>query len=107
MAISKEQAMKDGILGGCPLMEGREKLDFDTIVGKKVTIEDYAKVTTKKGDAYVVTLKEYKKNYAWAGGFLKKMVEAYGEEFIGTKLIVGDMVETSNGNDFRTFDVVD
>ena len=107
MAISKAQAQKDGLLGGCPLMEDREKLDFETILGKKITVEDFAMVKTKKGEAYVITFKEYKKNYAWAGGCLKKYIEAYGEDFIGTKLIVGDMVKTSNGNDFRVFDIAD
>lgn len=107
MAITREQAQKDGVLGGCPLIEDREKLDFDDMIGEIITVQDYALVKTKKDEAYALTFEEYPKNYAWAGGCLKKFIETYGADFIGTKIVVGEKVKTSNNNDYRVFDVAE
>ena len=105
MAITREQALKDGVIGGCPLIDDREKLDFDTIIGETITVEDFAKTKTKDGEAYAIIFEEYPENYAWAGGWLKKMIETYNKEFIGTKLIVGEKVRTNSNKDFRTFEI--
>ena len=80
MAITREQALKDGVIGGCPLIDDREKLDFDTIIGEAITVEDFAKTKTKDGEAYAIIFEEYPDNYAWAGGWLKKMIETYNKE---------------------------
>lgn len=107
MAITKNQALNDGILGGCPLIEGREKLDLDTMIGEVVTIDDFMLVKTKKDDAYALTFKEYPQSYTWAGGFLKSCIEKYGDDFAGTKVVIGEKVRTQSNNDYRTFDIVD
>ena len=107
MAVTKTQALNDGVLGGCPLIEDREKLNFDNMIGEIITVENFAKVQTKKDEAYAITFVEYPTSYAWAGGCLKKFIETYGEDFKGTRLVVGEKVKTSNNNDYRTFDVAD
>ena len=111
MAITRERAQKDGISGGCPLMDGREKLDFDSIIGEVITVEDFAEVEVdkngKKEIAYAMNFTEYPNHYAWAGGCLKKFIEAYHEEFLGTKLTVGEKVKTKSNNDYRVFEVYD
>ena len=61
----------------------------------------------RKETAYVVTFVEHPEGYTWAGGCLKKFIEAYHEEFLGTKLVVGDMVKTKSNNDYRVFEVYD
>lgn len=111
MAITKERAQKDGITGGCPLMDGREKLVLDDMVNEVVTVDAYAEIEVdkngKKETAYVVTFEEHPEGYTWAGGCLKKFIEAYHDEFLGTKLVVGDMVKTKSNNDYRVFEVYD
>lgn len=111
MAITRERAQKDGITGGCPLMDGREKLDFDSIIGEVITVEAFAEVEVdkngKKEVAYAMNFVEYPEHYAWAGGCLKKFIEAYHDEFIGTKLTVGEKVKTKSNNDYRVFEVYD
>ena len=107
MAITREQAIKDGVTGGCPLIDGREKIDFDDIIGDVLTVEAFAKTKTKTDEAYAITFEEYANGYAWAGGWLKKMIEHYAEEFIGTKIVVGEKVKTNSNNDFRTFEIFD
>lgn len=107
MAVTREQAINDGVTGGCPLIDGREKIDFDTIIGEVITVEAFALTKTKDGEAYAMTFNEYANGYAWAGGWLKKMIEHYGEEFIGTKLVVGEKVKTNSNKDFRTFEIFD
>lgn len=107
MAITKERATKDGILGGCPLIGNREKIDFDDLVNDVITVEDFMETKTKDGTAYAITFEELPESYAWCGGFLKACIEKYGEEFKGTKLQVGLKEKTNNGRTFRTFEIID
>lgn len=106
MAITKEQATKDGIMGGCPLIGSKEKMDFDDFVNDTLTVDDFMSTKTKDGEAYAITFVEYPNMYAWAGGFLKACIDKYGEDFKGTKLVVGLKEKTTNGRTFRTFDIV-
>lgn len=106
MAITKEQATKDGMIGGCPLIGDKEKLDFDSIVGQEITVDEFMSTKTKDGDAYVITFAEYPTHYAWAGGFLSSMIAQYGDDFIGTVLKVGEKVKTNNKRDYRVFDIL-
>lgn len=106
MAITKEQATNDGLIGGSKLIGDKEKLDFDSIVGTEITVENFEAVKTKDGEAYAITFVEYPEFYAWAGGFIQKCINQYGDEFKGTKLKVGAKVKTNNKRDFRTFDIV-
>lgn len=106
MAITKEQATKDGIMSGCPLIEGRNKLDFDSMVGEVLTVEDYAVAKTKDGDAFAIIFKEYPELYAWAGGFLQNCINNYGKDFIGTRIKVEKKIITNNGRTYRPFDIV-
>lgn len=105
MAITREQAQKDGVMGGCPLIDEREKIDFDDIIGEHITVKEFARVQTKTDIAYAITFEEYPKMYAWCGGCLKKLIETYGEDFKGTVLIVGEKVKTSNNNTYRVFEI--
>lgn len=104
--ITKERATNDGIIGGSKLIGDKEKLDFDSIVGTDITVADFEEVHTKDGSAYAMTFEEYPEFYAWAGGFLQKCIVAYGEEFKGTRLKVGEKVKTNNKRDFRTFEIL-
>lgn len=107
MAITKEMAQNDGLIGGSKLIGEKEKLDFDSIVGEVITVEDFEAVKTKDGEAYALIFEEYPEYYAWAGGFLQKLISQYGIEFIGTKLKVGAKVKTKSKRDFRTFEIID
>lgn len=107
MAITKERATKDGILGGCPLIGDKMKIDFDDCVGEVLTVDDFMSTKTKDGEAYVITFKEYTNAYAWAGGFLQSCITQYGDDFKGTKLVVGEMTKTNNNRSYRPFEIVD
>lgn len=107
MAITKAQATKDGIMGGCPLIGTREKIDFDDVVNEVITVDDFMETKTKDGNAYAITFLEFPNSYAWCGGFLKSCIEQYGNDFKGTKLKVGNKEKTNNGRTFRTFEIVD
>ena len=111
MAITKERAIKDGTIKGSLIIADRgidNKRDFDDFVGQVLTIANYEKVETKKKDevAYVVTFEEYTEYFFWATGWIKNLIETYGDEFLGTQIKVGEKEVTSNGNDFRTFEIV-
>lgn len=106
MAITKEQATKDGIMGGCPLIGEREKIDFDDFVGEVLTVDEFMETKTKDGEAFCITFKELPNSYGWCGGFLKSCIEKYGEDFKGTRLQVGKKEKTNNGRTYRTFDIL-
>ena len=98
--ISNEifEAMKAD-LNGCPLMENREKMAWDDIVGEDVVINEYHKMDTY----YCVVLREYPKNYLFTGQQLTNLLDKYGEDATKVVLTVGKKTRTKNGNTFTPF----
>lgn len=107
MAITKERAQKDGLTGGCPLVDGKEKLNLDAMEGQVVTIKEYGECRTDKGDIYAVVFDEFQGAYIWAPSAVSKLIDNYGDEVIGTRLKIGAKTKTKGGRDFRPFDIVD
>lgn len=109
MAITRERAEKDGLLGGgVKELKGLEKVDWEQLEGQTITIS--SSVATKDADGnelYAVITEEYPNNFMWCGSALVKFIKEYGEEFNGTRLEVGGKVKTKSGRFCREFTIVD
>ena len=98
-AIKKAKAL----LNGCPLMEGREKADWDVLTGETIHIEDYFPIE----NYYCVNLKEYPENYFLTGKALSNLINEIGEYVLILNIEVGKKVKTKNNNTYRSFKIVD
>ena len=98
-AIKKAKAL----LNGCPLMEGREKADWDGLTGETIHIEDYFPIE----NYYCVNLKEYPKNYFLTGKALSNLINELGEFVLILNIEVGEKVKTKTNNTYRAFKIVD
>ena len=86
-------------LNGCPLMENREKMSWDDIVGEDIAISEYHKMDTY----YCVVLREYPSNYLFTGQQLTNLLDKYGDDATKVVLTVGKKTRTKNGNTFIPF----
>lgn len=98
-AIKKAKAL----LNGCPLMEGKEKADWDELTGETIHIEDYFPIE----NYYCVNLKEYPKNYFLTGKALTDLIDELEEYVLILNIEVGEKVKTKNNNTYRAFKIVD
>ena len=98
-AIKKAKAL----LNGCPLMEEREKADWDGLTGEIIHIEDYFPIE----NYYCVNLKEYPENYFLTGKALSNLINELGEFVLILNIEVGEKVKTKNNNTYRAFKIVD
>lgn len=108
MAITRERAEQDGMLGGgCPELKGKDKLDWEDVEGMEITIEKVINTTNADGEKLVAVLTaEYPDNFFWAGTVITKFADKYGDDFVGTVLKVGKMGKTKQGRKCRSFDIV-
>lgn len=98
-AIKKAKAL----LNGCPLMECREKADWDGLTGEIIHIEDYFPIE----NYYCVNLKEYPENYFLTGKALSNLINEIGDYVLILNIEVGEKVKTKNNNTYRAFKIVD
>ena len=98
-AIKKAKAL----LNGCPLMDGREKADWDVLTGEVVHIEEYFPID----DYYCITIKEYPENYFLTGQALTNLINEIGEYAMLLNIEVGEKIKTKNNNTYRAFKIVD
>lgn len=69
-----------------PLMDGREKLDTDSVaaVGEPVTINAFDLTTDSEGERFgIYTVVEYPEHFLFAGKILTEIFTAWAEEFDG------------------------
>jgi hypothetical protein len=95
-----EQMMKE--FNGCPLFEGREKGSLDELTGLEVTIADFYNLA----DYHAVIFEESPEKVYLSGGGLKKLLTKYGEDAIGVKIVIEEMIKTAKKNDYRPIRVV-
>ena len=98
-AIKKAKAL----LNGCPLMDGREKADWDELTGEVIHIEDYYPIE----NYYCVNLKEYPQNYFLTGKALSNLINELGEFVLILNIEVGEKIKTKTNNTYRTFKIAD
>lgn len=104
--LTKEQleAIKKAkeLLNGCPLMNDREKCDWEDIEGSVISIDEYFKIK----DYYCVTLKGIEDKYFLTGQALTDLIDSVGENVTILYIKVGEKVKTKNNNTYRTFTVM-
>lgn len=108
MAITREKAEKDGMLGGgAPELKNKDKIDWETVESQELTVKEVVETTNADGERLIaVIFEEYPTNFFWAGATITKWYDNYGEEFIGTVIEVGPMVKTKKGQNCRSFTIV-
>lgn len=109
MAISKEQAEKDGMLGGgAPELRDKNQIAWDDLaVGDTITVKEVVETTNADGELLLAIItEEYPENFLWAGSVIRKWYDKYGLDFVGTVIKIGDKVKTKQGRTCRAFDIV-
>lgn len=105
------------VANGCPLMDGRDKIDAGDHVNEVFTIADAFKLTGDNGAYYCVVVDEIPNGFFLSGGALTSIIEqaeivadAHGvslsETVEGIQFKFGDKVKTKNNRDFRPVTVV-
>lgn len=82
---------------GCPLFEGREKEQFETLENTMVTVDAYFKLS----DYYAVVFEEFPESVFLSGGAVTDLLNTYGDDAIGVQFTVLPMVKTNSKRDFR------
>ena len=86
---------------GCPLFIDREKGDLDELIGKKVVIESYYKLTGENGDYYAVSFKGYEEKFYLSGGALTDLINEFGDDAKEVEILIMEKVKTKNRREFR------
>lgn len=86
---------------GCPLFIDREKGDLDELVGKKVVIESYYKLTGENGDYYALSFKGYEEKFYLSGGALTDLINEFGDDAKEVEILIMEKVKTKNRREFR------
>lgn len=111
----KEAAKETG--NGCPLFDGRDKGDWDTVEGETLTLERAHPMTGKKGIYYVVWFTEHEDEFFQSPYVLTEILDkgrAIAEEenvsidevISGLQIKVGPEKRTNGGNKYRSMEVV-
>lgn len=87
---------------GCPLFEGRTKEKMDVLTGKEVTIQEFFPMA----DYHAVVFAEYPDKVFLSGGALKQLLNEFGEDAVGLKIAVLEMIKTADKHDFRPINVI-
>ena len=95
LAKMKEQ------FNGCPLFVDREKGDLDELVGKKVFIETFYKLTGETGDYYAIAFKGIDDKFYLSGGAITELISDYGEDAKEAEILIKEKVKTKNRRDYR------
>ena len=108
MAVTREKAENDGMLGGgAPELRDKNKADWDGLEGQTLTVKDIVETTNADGENILaIIFEEDPSVFYWAGATIKKWYEHYGEELLGTVIKVGPMVKTKKGQPCRAFSIV-
>ena len=78
---------------GLDFMEGKEKIDIDTVINEVLTVENFGYITTKLGECVVITVKEYPSNYIFGSSVItetfKKLTEKLSADEVTTLINEG------------------
>lgn len=98
---AKKKAM--AMLNGCPLMEGREKMDWASVEGEVLTLEGAYLMS----GFYCVIFTETPDSYFFTGKALTEVINEVGpDDAIGLQFKVGKEIKTKNNQSFRPFTCV-
>lgn len=86
---------------GCPLFIDRDKAELDELIGKKVVIEQYYKLTGENGDYYAIAFKGYDDKFFLSGGALTDLITEFGDDAKEVEILIMEKVKTKNRREFR------
>lgn len=90
---------------GCPLFIDREKGDLDELVGKKVVIESYYKLTGENGDYYALAFKGFDDKFYLSGGALTELINGYGDEAKCVEILIKEKIKTKSKREYRPINI--
>lgn len=86
---------------GCPLFIDREKGDIDDLVGKKVKIESYYKLTGDTGDYYAVGFAGIEDKFYLSGGAITELIRDYGDDAKEAEFLIMEKIKTKSKREYR------
>lgn len=86
---------------GCPLFIDRDKGDLDELVGQKVIIDTYYKLTGENGDYYAIGFKGMDDKFYLSGGALTDLITEFGDDAKEVEILIMEKVKTKNRREFR------
>lgn len=75
----KDEAKKMNLGNGVPFMEGRTKGSTDELLGKEITIRDFAFLNGQDGEYVVFIIDEDKDSFYFGGSVLTNNMKAFSE----------------------------
>lgn len=91
---------------GCPLFIDREKGDLDELVGKKVIIESYYKLTGDNGEYYAVAFKGYDDKFYLSGGSITELLTEFGDAAKEVEILIMEKIKTKSKRDYRPIRII-
>lgn len=86
---------------GCPLFIDREKGSLDDIIGTKVKIESYFKLTGDNGDYYAMTFVGDNEHFYLSGGAWTEIIAEFGDSAKEVEILVMEKIMTKNDREYR------
>ena len=86
---------------GCPLFIDREKGDLDDLVGKKVVIESYYKLTGENGNYYAIAFEGIDDKFFLSGGSITELIDDFGDDAKEVKILIEEKIKTKNKREYR------
>lgn len=86
---------------GCPLFVDRDKGDLDELIGKKVRIESYYKLTGDNGDYYALAFKGIDDKFYLSGGALTDLINEFGDDAKMVEILIMEKVKTKSKREYR------
>lgn len=90
---------------GCPLFIDRDKGDLDELVGKKVKIESYYKLTGDNGDYYAIAFKGFDDKFYLSGGALTELINDFGDDSKEVTILIKEKIKTKSKREYRPINI--
>ena len=91
---------------GCPLFIDREKGDLDELVGKKVVIESYYKLTGDNGEYFALAFKGYDDKFYLSGGAITELLSTYGDDAKEVEILIMEKIKTKSKREYRPIRII-
>lgn len=90
---------------GCPLFIDRDKGDLDELIGTKVQIESYYKLTGENGDYYALAFKGHDDKFYLSGGAITELINDFGEDAKDCQILIKEKVKTKGKREYRPINI--
>lgn len=72
---------------GLPLMEGKEKISVDNVIGQVLTVSDYGFLNGEEGEYVVISIKEYPTNFIYGSSVVTQAFKNLDEQLTDEELV--------------------